>query len=245
VCKSRDQIALREDAAGGFTLVELLVVMGIIAALTAVLLPTLRGARESASRTSCASSLRQLYNAQTLYAADNGGRFAGVTGSADERWYRRLARYLATDESSPSSPTLVCPSAEPADESNPAVSSYGLNPWVNMRVWSQKLSVKMPASRIILMGDKSFQADDYMMTEDGWFFLMPGETARMYRSTGHTSHSTFRHGPVGRGLANMVMADGHVDTFRLGELYRDSGRWYWGDLSGVETREQSVGTCCP
>jgi prepilin-type N-terminal cleavage/methylation domain-containing protein/prepilin-type processing-associated H-X9-DG protein len=53
---------------GGFTLVELLVVIGIIALLIAILLPALARARESARRSACLSNLRQLGQAFNLYA---------------------------------------------------------------------------------------------------------------------------------------------------------------------------------
>lgn len=57
-----------------FSLVELLVVIGIIALLIAMLLPALRRAREQAQRTACAAQLRQLTAAVVSYGIENRGR---------------------------------------------------------------------------------------------------------------------------------------------------------------------------
>jgi prepilin-type N-terminal cleavage/methylation domain-containing protein/prepilin-type processing-associated H-X9-DG protein len=66
----------------GFTLVELLVVIGIIALLISILLPSLSRAREQAKRVACASNVRQFCQTMIMAANENKGRLMDV-GNGD------------------------------------------------------------------------------------------------------------------------------------------------------------------
>jgi prepilin-type processing-associated H-X9-DG protein/prepilin-type N-terminal cleavage/methylation domain-containing protein len=242
---------IRRTSPGAFTLVELLVVMGIIGVLVGILLPALSRARAQAATVQCASNLRQLYLAQTFYSDDSGGRYTSVEyAGTDEKWISRLNRYLSRAGQA-AHEIQHCPGIDreevpPADGIQPPVMSYGMNSHVMLPNWRARRAAKMNASQIILMGDKSLNYDDWLTSDDGFYLVYPdnepGFQGWWIKSLGHSSDSSYRHG-ARKGMANMLMADGHVAQLDHRALGFGSGRWFWGSHE-LPILPINFGPCC-
>ena len=208
-----------------FTLVELLVVIGIIAILIGVLLPSLARAREQAKQVACASNFRQIGLSMLIYAnanrgqlfpTDAGGPFANPPN--DQLWFVHVLRAtppeppLLNDVAKWTPRVLLCPS-----DVEPALGhSYVLNDHINER--GIKYSTRPPKGRtsvdVILAGEKPLNETDYYVQ------AYPDGTTD-YK----TSVDEFHHG-VRRG-SNALYLDVHAGPAVLPRVLDVDARDPW------------------
>src|SRR5436190_1741677 len=92
-----------------FTLVELLVVIGIIALLISILMPALSKARKQALNANCMSNLRTVGQSLQLYAAENKGKYPAHYGGGAWLWDMPIDTRDAMLKSGGLRKTLYCP----------------------------------------------------------------------------------------------------------------------------------------
>lgn len=224
------QIDCNHGRRAAFTLVELLVVIGIVAVLIAVLLPTFGRARMAAKRTASLSNMRQIGIALAMYVNDNRGWLPEVThGLPPARsWVYSLAKYTSNVDR-----IRICP-ADPKADQRLAVggTSYIFNEYVTIREVSvtgeviedyRKITKLRRSSETIFL----FVAADataVLTTADHthsryWFGGTPKQVwGRLRAEVQPDRFTTRRASDNSIGSTGLLYADGHVSAVTAAEL---------------------------
>ena len=242
-----DRNTAREHASG-FTLVELLVVIGIIAVLIALLLPVLAAVRRQAMNTACLANLRSLGQAYVIYVNDNRGKAMAFTFTRSDSWVGSFRTQVGIPEK-----VYLCPVTQESISEDfgsathawtmalgtPAgarqiIGSYGFNAWL-LREPARQSSIPYsggPKERYILpnaggAGDIPLFADATWV--DGWPRaedpappdLLNGDRARQGPTLAPKENMMARFTIARHGRSiNIVFLDGHAQPTPLTGLKR-------------------------
>lgn len=214
-----------------FSLVELLVVIGIVALLMSLLLPVLSKARKAASSTKCLSNMRNMQIAHLMYVGESRGHliqagFSHGGHSVNEQggWFHTLQKYYQA-------PLLArCPSDDSIHWEQPLTpggslrrTSYGINnfldhelvPWGGPYVKIDKIRRASTTVHFVEMAyTGEFALADHPHVEN-WTGLNPSAIASKHLQI--DAHG----GPPksGRSVAHYGFLDGHAEALTFAEVF--------------------------
>jgi len=198
----------RRPTSHAFTLIELLVVIAIIAILAAILFPVFAKAREKARQASCASNLKQVGVAMTMYASDYDDLYAYGADWQDKAfphpsWVAQLATMpvvrFVLDPYVKSMQVWVCPS-DTGLEWDP-ITSQAINTTSCARDYAMSYSYRTElALRGISTSSLTYptQVPMFIDSSGAWHF----GTRNVYDS--------YRY--------NVVFCDGHVKSMPMADV---------------------------
>jgi len=228
----------------GFSLVELLVVIGIIAALIGILLPVLARARQMARSTTCLANLQQWGASFQMYVNNNRGHcFADMIEITSLEWWELLQPFNGDVYQ-----TLLCPEAtDPGNAIGGAsqawgpeatwkvgspqwiardvwIGSYGINGWLYDRPAGVEPFISLPATQ----SDRIPVFADCIVPR----LSMPRDTDTPPANLIHPipEAGSGQAGPRGsmadfcidrhRRAVNVIFLDGHADRVPLADLWK-------------------------
>jgi len=230
---------------GGFTLVELLIVIGVILVLAGLLIPAVAMARKAAGQARCASNLRQWAHAANAYAMQNDGylprrgqgKMPTQTLTWYDDWFNELPPYLAQSSyynlvtsgqmPQPGDGTVwICPQLSGLPNAYGNLFGYSMNMALSVREdqYPDRITRVGPPSTLVFMADGP-----------------PGYCSTVPFVSTPAAPAPFNPVPRHNGQVNIAFLDGHVaaypgsylsvntegDPVHPDACNQPDVRWYW------------------
>lgn len=214
---------------GGFTLVELLTVVGVVAILVCLTVPVISSGAMAANRARCASNLRQIGQAILLYAGDHDGVLPVTSHSTGDsrlkingKWLSSIEYswiYLLADYLDNVDEVRVCPADERSRQRQILqmnATSYLLNDTVfDSEVYGRFQNLPHPSRLMLAFISNRPVSRTWDHAHCANWTTWPALTTDVAVDRHRTGE---RIGSRLKGSANYLFADGHVQTMEAAEV---------------------------